>query len=126
MAESRAAGGTKTGRFPTRHGRGVRRKRIDLLHLHGYGATNFGRICALLLGIPCIVHEHIVDEHIPTVQKLADWLLARATTSAIAISKGVREFMAGPRRIPRERMGAYLHRYTSDPDEVARVADLLG
>jgi len=82
----------------------IRKKRIDLLHLHGYGATNFGRICALLLRIPCIVHEHIVDEHIPSVQRVADWLLSRATTSAIAISKGVREFMVGPRWVPRERV----------------------
>jgi len=82
----------------------VRKKKIDLLHLHGYGATNFGRICALLIGIPCIVHEHIVDDHIPFVQRIADWLLARATTSAIAISKSVRDFMQGPRSIPSERV----------------------
>ena len=82
----------------------IRRERIDLLHLHGYGATNFGRICSLLLGIPCIVHEHIVDEHIPAVQRVADRLLSRANTSAIAISKAVREFMVGPRAVPRERV----------------------
>src|SRR5687768_2374531 len=33
-------------------------KRIDLLHLHGYGATTVGRLARALRKIPTIVHEH--------------------------------------------------------------------
>ena len=33
----------------------IRRKQIDLLHLHGYGATTFGRIAAGMRSIPARV-----------------------------------------------------------------------
>ena len=82
----------------------ARAEDIEVLHLHGYGATNFGRLCSARLGIPCIVHEHIVDEHMPAVQKLADRLLSRAATRGIAISKATKDFMAGARAVPRERI----------------------
>ena len=82
----------------------VRREGIDLLHLHGYGATNFGRICAWLLRIPCIVHEHIVDENMPGVQRIADRLLSRICTHAIAISQSVCAFMSDERALPRDRI----------------------
>src|ERR1700758_4122372 len=36
----------------------VDEKATDILHLHGYGATTFGRLVALRRGIPAIVHEH--------------------------------------------------------------------
>src|SRR5690349_15410939 len=36
----------------------VRRKRIDVLHLHGYGATTFGRMAGAACRIPTILHEH--------------------------------------------------------------------
>src|SRR5207302_3151569 len=35
----------------------VDEQRIDVLHLHGYGATTFGRIVGALRRIPTIVHE---------------------------------------------------------------------
>lgn len=82
----------------------VDREGIDLLHLHGYGATNFGRIGARLRGLPCIVHEHICDARIPAYQRLADRLLARSTTHAIAISRSVRDFMVRRRAIPEDRI----------------------
>src|SRR4051812_21247374 len=36
----------------------IDRKQIDVLHLHGYGATTFGRMAAAMRGIPAILHEH--------------------------------------------------------------------
>ena len=36
----------------------VARKQIDVLHMHGYGATTFGRLAAGLRGTPAILHEH--------------------------------------------------------------------
>ena len=36
----------------------IDRKRIDILHLHGYGATTFGRLAGGMKRIPTIVHEH--------------------------------------------------------------------
>ena len=36
----------------------IDRKQIDILHLHGYGATTFGRMAAAIRRVPAILHEH--------------------------------------------------------------------
>jgi len=36
----------------------IDRQRIDVLHLHGYGATTFGRMAAAIRRIPTVLHEH--------------------------------------------------------------------
>jgi hypothetical protein len=65
----------------------IDRKQIDVLHLHGYGATTFGRIAALMRRLPVIVHEHANLTDTPWFQKAADRLLEPATDIAIAVSK---------------------------------------
>ncbi|HEX5475568.1 MAG TPA: glycosyltransferase [Vicinamibacterales bacterium] len=82
----------------------IDRQRVDVLHLHGYGATTFGRIAGLMRGIPTIVHEHANLTDTPWFQKVADRLLAPATDLAIAVSKSTAEFLIGPRRMPPERV----------------------
>ncbi len=65
----------------------IREEEIDVLHLTGYGASNFGRIAAALTGIPAIVH--VTDHYYPWYQHVADRLLARWTTAVIAVSNSV-------------------------------------
>lgn len=69
-----------------------------VLHLHGYGATNFGRLASLLTGIPNIVHEHAVLPKQPLYQTIADRLLSPLTTKALAVSKQVHDFMHSVRQ----------------------------
>jgi len=76
----------------------------DILHLHGYGATTFGRVCGKIKKIPCIVHEHMYDVKIPSYQRLADLLLSRTHYQAIAVSKSVKEFLVSYRKIAEERI----------------------
>jgi len=71
----------------------TRKKQVDILHLHGYGATTFGRLAGAITGIPCIVHEHMFDVNIPFYQRFADWVLARFTSRAIAVSESVKDFL---------------------------------
>jgi glycosyltransferase involved in cell wall biosynthesis len=82
----------------------IRRGRFDLLHLHGYGASDFGRLAGLLTGVPAIVHEHFVDPAMPAYQGLADRLLAGSTRLGIGVSDSVVDFMARQRHMPRERL----------------------
>lgn len=82
----------------------VRRERVDVLHLHGYGSTTIGRIVGLLAGIPAIIQQHDTDQRFPWYVGLLDKCLAGATSRAIAVSKGVREFCAIRRGIPPERV----------------------
>ena len=77
----------------------IDREKPDVLHLHGYGATNFGRIAGALKGVPRIVHEHGVFAHQPAYQTVSDYLLSSLTTKAIAVSDSVREFMIKKRHI---------------------------
>jgi glycosyltransferase involved in cell wall biosynthesis len=78
----------------------VDRKQIDVLHLHGYGATTFGRLAGALRGIPTIVHEHANLTDTPWFQKVADRLLEPATDIALAVSRSTADFVINARLIP--------------------------
>ena len=78
-------------------------KQADVVHLHGYGATTFGRLCAAWMGIPAILHEHANHTDTPWFQKLADRALARYTDIAIAVSASTAEFTTRARLVPADR-----------------------
>src|ERR671913_850227 len=96
----------------------LREKNADIVHLHGYGATTFGRMCAWRMGIPAILHEHANHGDTPWFQKLADRLLAPHTDLAIAVSESTAEFTIRARLMPAERTKVV---YLGSPlDEFAR------
>jgi glycosyltransferase involved in cell wall biosynthesis len=78
----------------------IDRKRIDILHLHGYGATTFGRLAGAMRRLPTILHEHANLTDTPWFQKVADAALEPATDIAIAVSRSTADFVIGARRIP--------------------------
>ena len=80
------------------------RQQTDILHLHGYGATTFGRIAGWMRGLPTILHEHANLTDTPWFQKVADKTLAPATDIAIAVSKSTAEFVINARQMPPERV----------------------
>jgi glycosyltransferase involved in cell wall biosynthesis len=77
----------------------VKRKRPQILHLHGFGASSFGRLVSWITRIPNIVHEHLVFFRQPLYLTLADTVLSPLTTKALAVSKPVREYMVKSRKI---------------------------
>jgi glycosyltransferase involved in cell wall biosynthesis len=81
-----------------------RKERVDLVHLHGYGASVFGRLAARIIGVPAVVHEHFVDPAMPYYQGIADRLLAPVTTMGIGVSKSVVDFLEKERHVPRDRL----------------------
>ena len=74
-------------------------KRIDVLHLHGYGATTFGRMAGAIRRIPTILHEHANLTSTPWFQKVADRALEPFTDIALAVSRSTAEFVVGARQI---------------------------
>ena len=80
------------------------RQQTDILHLHGYGATTFGRVAGMMRGLPTILHEHANLTDTPWFQKVADRMLAPATDIAIAVSKSTAEFVIRARQMPPERV----------------------
>ena len=79
------------------------RRQADVLHMHGYGATTFGRLAAAQRKIPAILHEHANLTDTPWFQKIADASLARYTDVAIAVSRSTADFVTRARLIPSER-----------------------
>ncbi len=111
----------------------LREKRADIVHLHGYGATTFGRLCAWRMGIPAILHEHANHGDTPWFQKIADRLLAPHTDLAIAVSESTGEFTTRARLMPAERtkvvyLGAPLDEFARPrrADEIAAARQALG
>ena len=111
----------------------LREKRADIVHLHGYGATTFGRLCAWRMGIPAILHEHANHGDTPWFQKVADRLLAPHTDLAIAVSESTGEFTTRARLMPAERtkvvyLGAPLDEFARprSADEIAAARQALG
>lgn len=82
----------------------LRRERIDILHLHGYGACTWGRIAGHLLGIPVIVHERCNYRTVPWFQRPVEWLLGPFTKHAFAVSESTRQFTVRKRHIPDARV----------------------
>ncbi|HKT80058.1 MAG TPA: glycosyltransferase family 4 protein, partial [Vicinamibacterales bacterium] len=74
-------------------------KGIDILHLHGYGATTFGRAAGALRKLPTIVHEHANLTDTPWFQKIADRALEPFTDIALAVSQSTADFVIGARQI---------------------------
>ena len=82
----------------------IDRQKTDILHLHGYGATTFGRIAGMMRGLPTILHEHANLTDTPWFQKIADRMLAPATDIALAVSKSTADFVIHARQMPPERV----------------------
>ncbi len=70
----------------------ARRERVDLIHAHGYGACTWGRLAALLLRIPVVVHERCNYHAVPLYQRPVEWLLAPFTNHVFAVSESTRRF----------------------------------
>ncbi|MEO8681995.1 MAG: glycosyltransferase family 4 protein [Vicinamibacterales bacterium] len=111
----------------------LRAKQADVLHMHGYGATTFGRLCAWRMGIPAILHEHANHGDTPWFQKVADRVLAPHTDLALAVSESTAEFTIRARLMPAERtkvvyLGSPLDEFARprSADEIAAARKTLG
>ncbi|MCU0257242.1 MAG: glycosyltransferase family 4 protein [Vicinamibacterales bacterium] len=82
----------------------IDRKQIDVLHLHGYGATTFGRAAAAMRRLPAIVHEHANLTDTPWFQKVADRALEPFTDIALAVSRSTADFVVHARLIPANKV----------------------
>src|SRR5688572_522455 len=111
----------------------VDRKQIDILHLHGYGATTFGRLAGAMRRLPTILHEHANLTDTPWFQKMADAVLEQSTDIAIAVSKSTADFVIKARQIPPDKvktvyLGVPLDEFsrTRSAEEIAASRHELG
>jgi glycosyltransferase involved in cell wall biosynthesis len=94
----------------------IREEEIDVLHLHCYGASTFGRLAGLLTGVPTVIHDYDTEVYFPYPWYLsaADRWLARSTGRALAASPMVRSFQVRKRKIDPDRIETVFH---AVPDE---------
>jgi glycosyltransferase involved in cell wall biosynthesis len=85
-------------------GREIERTQARILHVHGYAASNFGRIAARRAGIPLVLHEHFADPRMPSYQKLPDFVLRNLTSRAIAVSRSTRDFLVRDRFVKADKV----------------------
>jgi glycosyltransferase involved in cell wall biosynthesis len=104
-----------------------RERRARILHVHGYAASDYGRLAARRLGAALVLHEHFADPRLPAYQGLADRLLAPLVDRAIAVSGSTRDFLVRERHVPLSRVrliwnGAPLDEFAPVAPETARAA----
>ncbi|HXE80001.1 MAG TPA: glycosyltransferase [Vicinamibacterales bacterium] len=111
----------------------IDRRKVDILHLHGYGATTFGRAAGAIRRLPTILHEHANLTDTPWFQKIADRILEPYTDIALAVSNSTARFVRDARLVRPERirvvyLGAPLDEFGRErsPEEIAGARRALG
>ena len=111
----------------------IDRKSIDILHMHGYGATTFGRAAAAMRRLPAILHEHANLTDTPWYQKVADRALVPFTDIALAVSRSTAEFVINARLVPARKvkvvyLGAPYDEFSRErsQEEIAAAREALG
>ena len=111
----------------------VDRRKVDVLHLHGYGATTFGRMAGAMRGLPTILHEHANLTDTPWFQKVADRTLEPSTDLALAVSRSTADFVRDARLVRPEKikvvyLGAPIDEFGQPrtPENVAAAREALG
>jgi glycosyltransferase involved in cell wall biosynthesis len=111
----------------------IDRKQIDILHLHGYGATTFGRLAGGMRRLPAILHEHANLTSTPWFQKVADAMLEPLTDIALAVSQSTADFVINARQLPPDKvrvvyLGVPLEEFSRErsADEIRAAREELG
>jgi hypothetical protein len=111
----------------------IDRRQIDVLHLHGYGATTFGRMAGAMRRLPTILHEHANLTDTPWFQKVADRTLEPFTDIALAVSRSTADFVRDARLVRPDKirvvyLGAPVEEFGASrtPEAVAAARAELG
>lgn len=112
----------------------IRNEKIDVMHLHCYSASIFGRLASLITGVPAIIHDYDTAIYFPYPPYLwlADRVLKSSTKRAIAASPMVEHYFVNQRAIDPDKITLAYHaipmeKFTPAPDaEIARVKGELG
>ena len=105
----------------------IKREQIDVMHLHCYGTSTYGRIAGRLTNVPCVIHDYDTDFYFPYSWHLAtvDRFLAPATAGAIASAPLVREFTVKRRKVDRQKVRLMFHPVLPERYEPAPKEDVL-
>jgi len=110
----------------------MKKRRFHILHTHGYYASTFGRISALLAGVPIILtHVHSTYFNYNKRNLWVEKFLSYFTDKVICVSKAVQSFVTGMEKIREEKTcaiynGVDLSFSDIAADEFFRIRSNLG
>ena len=82
----------------------LRKSKIDIIHTHGYFASTFGRLAAILAGTPVIItHIHTTYYGFKKRNILIERLLSFFTDKIVCVSKSTKEFVEKIERIDKNK-----------------------
>jgi len=83
----------------------LRKKKIDIVHTHGYPAGVLGRISAIIAGVPCIVH-HIHSTYLDLNKRhhFTEQILSWFSSRIICCSEAVRRFVLEKEQIAKHKL----------------------
>jgi len=109
----------------------IKENQIHVVHTHLWGAGLWGRIAALLAGVPVVITEHNVDVWKKWYHKLSDKVLALFTKKICAVSNKVKEFYVRNVGISEKKIEVVYNGINPDPpmasqDEIDVIKQELG
>jgi glycosyltransferase involved in cell wall biosynthesis len=89
----------------------IQQESIQVMHLHCYASSTFGRLASVITGVPSIIHDYDTEVYFPypTYLSAADRLLAPVTQGAIAASPMVKQFLMRKRKIDASKIRMLFH-----------------
>jgi glycosyltransferase involved in cell wall biosynthesis len=89
----------------------IKKEHIQVMHLHCYAASTFGRLAGAITGVPTVIHDYDTEVYFPYPWYLgiADRALAPMTRRGLAASPMVRNFLIRNRKIDRAHIELMLH-----------------
>ncbi len=102
----------------------IREENIQVMHLHCYASSTFGRLAGWLTGVPAIIHDYDTEVYFPYpgYLNLADALLAPVTQGAVAASPMVKQFLIEKRRIDANKIRMMFHAIPAEKFEPVAIA----
>jgi len=83
----------------------MKERKVQIVHTHMYHGNTYGRIAALIAGVPVIISTvHTINSHRGFKRHLLNRLLSRYTDRIIAVSKAVRRDLIEQDHIPKDKI----------------------
>jgi glycosyltransferase involved in cell wall biosynthesis len=115
----------------TRAVKWLKKKKVDIVHTHGYPAGVLGRIAAIIAGVPCIVHHvHSTYTDLNRRHHFTEKILSWFSSVIICCSEAVRRFVLENENIASDKV-TVIYNGVSNGDylyasEIAELKSTLG
>lgn len=109
----------------------LRKKKINIVHTHGYPAGVLGRVAAIIAGVPCIVHHvHSTYTDLNRRHHFIERILSRFSSRIICCSEAVRRFVIEKENIAEDKLSVIYNGVpeagSTDMEEIAELKSRLG